>query len=229
MKKMDLISWGPIEVARMDSLLYKAGKDYISAKDRNLLKDIAIAYEPQETYSFNIKTDLAYIRKATENLFDEYCASKKIPIIRTHRGGGIMWHGPGQIILDPLVDLKRLKLNQDTYINILEETCLKTLSEFGICGIRNYYRPGAQGVWVLDKNGKLKKIAFLGWHDRDGIAIHACAINISCGLYPFSFIDLCNLPGIEASSIKEELGTAPNLKDVGEILLNTFENVFYKK
>lgn len=229
MKKMDLISWGPLEVARIDSLLYRARKDYIYTKDRNLLEDIAITYEPQETYSINIEKDLASIHKDTKNLFNEYCASKKIPVIQTHRGGGIIWHGPGQIILDALIDLKYWELNPDTYRNIIEETCISTLAKFGICGVRNHYRPGAQGVWVLNKDGKLKKIAFLGWSDRCGLAIHACAINISCDLYPFSFIDPCNLPWAEVSSVKEELGTTLNLKEVSEILLNTFENILYKK
>jgi lipoate-protein ligase B len=208
--------------ARIDQFLRGEQKKRAAETNRNSLKDFVIAYEPQEAFSIQKETDLLSIRKKEE--FWAYVERMRIPVIMTRRGGGIIWHGPGQVCLAPLVDFLRWRLDPPRYRNIFEETSIETLAHFGIRSFRNLYRKGAQGVWIENpRTGIKNKIAFFGSHNSRGISIHGCALNVSCDLTPFSFIDPCNLPDVEVSSMKEILReNTPTVDEVKKVLAETF-------
>jgi len=191
-------------------------------------------YEPDECFSVNHGTDLSFVKDP--EAFWLYMRKKTIPLFSISRGGGIIWHGPGQAILASVLNLGERGIDLTQYRECLEQAILNTLSKFGISGILRDYTAGSRGVWVEDpQGGELKKIAFIGFNcsgGLPGIAIHGCAINVSPDLYPFSLIYPCNLDGVEAISIKDLLGPkAPSSDSVGEILATEFRNIIetYKK
>jgi lipoate-protein ligase B len=175
-----------------------------------------------------MEKDMASVRKATESEFRSYIAEKSISVIKTKRGGGMIWHGPGQICLAPLINLERLKINGPDYTCILERTCIEVLCHFNIAAVTNRYIAGAQGAWVKGKDQVKRKIAFLGWSCVRGMAIHGCAINVCPDLYPFYLIDPCNLRGIEATSMERELSQYPTIEKVGKAASEIFINLLYK-
>jgi lipoate-protein ligase B len=197
----------------------------IDDANRSSISDLALVYEPKECFSVNHDSDLNFVKN--KESFWKYMRDKTIPLLSIARGGGIMWHGPGQIILAPVVDISERKIDLTQYREYLEKAVLNTLQEFSINGILTDYAQGSRGVWIEDPiNGDLKKIAFLGFNCSRGIAIHGCAINVSPDLYPLSLIYPCNLTGVEAISMQAIIGNqAPNATRVGEILAKEFKNI----
>ncbi len=228
---MKISRWDSVNPAYIDQFLVRERERRVLAPERQIIDDFAILYEPNEAFSIVRDKDLASIRKETEQEFKTYVTWRNIPIIKMHRGGGMMWHGPGQVILAPLVDIRRLHFDTSTYSSVLERTCLLTLRKFNIEGRLHHYRPGAQGIWVEDKEhgSELRKIAFFGWNESRGIAIHGCAINIFPDLRPFSFIDPCNLPGVKVTSMEKVLGRTPSVSDVARVLAETFEKTVFEE
>lgn len=206
----------------MRLLTLQERRAYSSMRPRK--KDLAFLFEPEETFSFQHERDFTAIHDIRKLI--SYMDTHSVPLIKTHRGGGMIWHGPGQIVLAPVIDLERLKINIPEYTSYLEESCIRTLSHFGVSSFRNHTGHGAEGVWTTDPHTKIaKKIAFLGYYDTRGIAIHGCAINISPNLYPFSLIDPCNLPGVSATSILEILGNAPPIPEAAQRLAEEFSKI----
>lgn len=197
----------------------------IDDANRSSFPDLALIYEPEECFSVNYRVDLNFI-KDTESFWN-YARDKTIPLFSIARGGGIIWHGPGQIILAPVVDIHEKEIDLTQYREYLEKAILNTLREFDISGILTDYARGSRGVWVKNPlGGMLKKIAFLGFNCSRGIAIHGCAINVSPDLYPLSLIYPCNLEGVEATSMRAILGNqAPPVAQVGEVLAREFKNI----
>lgn len=216
---------GRADPKAIDLFLHEERERRSFSPDREKMEDFIIAYEPTEAFSIPItraQHSLKAVRGATEQNFRAYIETNKIPIVKTHRAGGMIWHGPGQICLAPIIDLQRLKLNLIPYCSLLEKTCIQTLAHFGICALQNHYMAGAQGAWVIEADGTKKKIAFYAAGVRNGIVIHGCMINVSPNLYPISLIDPCNLPGVEVTSMEEVLGKAPDIQDVAQIFMETF-------
>jgi lipoyl(octanoyl) transferase len=131
-----------------------------------------------------------------------------IPVIQTERGGQVTYHGPGQVVAYPLVDLKRLGIYVKEYVYRLEQALLRTLEGFGITGHRV---EGAPGIYVrlddpsghaalvgprLDRFEGLGKIAALGVKVTRHCTYHGVALNVAMDLRPFSHIDPCGFAGL---------------------------------
>ncbi|MBL4661440.1 MAG: lipoyl(octanoyl) transferase LipB [Alcanivoracaceae bacterium] len=118
-----------------------------------------------------------------------------IPIIQVDRGGQVTYHGPGQIVVYPLIDLKRHKIGIKALVNGIEEALIQTLQYYGVYAKR---REKAPGVYVDDK-----KIASLGLRVRKGCTFHGLAFNIRMDLEPFSRINPCGFAGLEVTQLSE--------------------------
>lgn len=118
-----------------------------------------------------------------------------IPVIATDRGGQITYHGPGQLVLYPLLDLKRLGIGVKTLVCKLEQSLINTLLELGIESKR---REGAPGVYANDA-----KIASLGLRVRKSRSYHGMALNVDMDLTPFEWINPCGYPGMKVTQVRE--------------------------
>ena len=133
-----------------------------------------------------------------------------IPVVRVDRGGQVTYHGPGQLVAYPLLDLRRLKLGVRDYVCRIEQAVIDTLGEWNIEGRR---REGAPGVYV---DGA--KVAALGIRVRRGCCFHGLAFNIAMDLEPFHRINPCGYAGLEVVSMAD-LGGPGSLDAVKPVLL----------
>jgi len=124
----------------------------------------------------------------------------KIPVIKVNRGGKITFHGPGQLVIYPLINLKKRKTNIIDYINSLEDICIKA---FKRSKIKLYKKKEKnRGLWV-ENNNELKKIIFIGLRYSKGIIYHGLSINFNLDLDNFQKIKPCGLNSKDISSLKE--------------------------
>jgi lipoyl(octanoyl) transferase len=116
-----------------------------------------------------------------------------IPVIHVDRGGQVTYHGPGQIVAYPLLDLKRLKVGVREYVDRIEQAVIDTLGDWNIAAER---RDGAPGVYVGGA-----KVAALGIRVRRGCSFHGLAFNIAMDLEPFGRINPCGYAGLAVTSM----------------------------
>ena len=133
-----------------------------------------------------------------------------IPVIKVDRGGQVTYHGPGQIVAYPLLDLKRLKVGVRDYVCRIEQALIDTLADWNIHAER---RDGAPGVYVGDA-----KIGALGIRVRRGCTFHGLAFNIAMDLSPFHRINPCGYAGLQVTSMLD-LGGPSSLDAVKPVLL----------
>ena len=140
-----------------------------------------------------------------------------IPVIHVDRGGQVTYHGPGQIVAYPLLDLKRLQIGVREYVRRIEQAVIDTLGEWNIEGGR---REGAPGVYV---NGA--KVAALGIRVRRGCTFHGLAFNIAMDLEPFGRINPCGYEGLQVVAMGD-LGGPSSPAEVKPALLDKLARQF---
>ncbi len=118
-----------------------------------------------------------------------------IPVIPVDRGGQVTYHGPGQLVLYPLVDLKRKKLNVRQMVSLLENSIIQLLNDYAITA---YAKADAPGVYTQDK-----KICSIGLRIRRGSSYHGLALNVAMDLEPFRRINPCGFASLEMTQIKD--------------------------
>ena len=133
-----------------------------------------------------------------------------IPAIKVDRGGQITYHGPGQLIVYTLFDLKRARLGVRDMVRHIEASVVQWLDSVGISA---YGKPSAPGVYVAPA-GVEAKIAALGLKVRNGCTYHGLAVNIAMDLAPFADIDPCGFPGLAVTQLAD-LGVARTLETAG--------------
>ena len=141
----------------------------------------------------------------------------EIPVLHVDRGGQVTYHGPGQIVVYPLLDLQRLKIGVRDYVHRIEQAIIDTLAEWNIVAAR---RDGAPGVYVGDA-----KVAALGIRVRRGCTFHGLAFNIDMDLAPFHRINPCGYAGLQVTSMLD-LGGPSSLDAVKPVLLDKLANQF---
>lgn len=137
-----------------------------------------------------------------------------IPVVQTDRGGQVTYHGPGQLVAYPLLDLRRLKLGVRDLVTAIEQTIVATLESYGIAA---YPKPDAPGVYV-DGN----KIASLGLRVRRGCSFHGLALNVDMDLRPFQRINPCGYQGLAMTQMRDLLSESPPLAQVQDQLVTQF-------
>lgn len=124
----------------------------------------------------------------------------KIEVLKVNRGGKITHHGPGQLIIYPIINIKARNLNIIKYINEIEDICIDVFKNNQIKLMRK--KEKNRGLWVKGKNG-LRKIVFIGLRYSKGVIHHGLSINFNNDLEEFRKINPCGLNGREISSLKE--------------------------
>jgi lipoate-protein ligase B len=141
-----------------------------------------------------------------------------IPVFQVERGGNITYHGPGQLVLYPIVDLLGMGLKVVDYVGKLEEVAIRTAAVWGIKAERNVVN---RGVWV-----GARKLGSVGIAVRRGIAFHGIALNVSLSLEPFRWIHPCGLHGVEVTSMERELSRPVSAVEVRRTMKGEIEAVF---
>jgi lipoyl(octanoyl) transferase len=163
---------------------------------------------------------------------DEQLTDAGVEIAQTDRGGDITYHGPGQLVVYPILDLNALRLRIHGYMRFLEQIVIDTLAEFGIQGQRDKC---ATGVWVGGESieeshgllsvgvGKPQKICAMGVRVSRWVSMHGLALNVTTNLDHFDLIVPCGLAGRTVTSMQRELGDAcPTMDDVKRAILAQF-------
>ena len=123
-----------------------------------------------------------------------------IPVVQSDRGGQVTYHGPGQLIVYFLLDVRRRDCGVRELVDLIEQSLLAVLAGFGVVG---NLRKGAPGVYVGDR-----KIAALGLRIRRGCSLHGLSFNIDMDLEPFSRINPCGYAGLQSTQLRELLPAA---------------------
>ena len=136
-----------------------------------------------------------------------------IPVVPVDRGGQVTYHGPGQIVAYPLIDLRRVGVGVRELVNRIEQAIIDTLAHWNIEAVR---REGAPGVYVADA-----KVAALGLRVRRGCSFHGLAFNVNMKLEPFHRINPCGYKGLAVTQVLD-LGGPSRLSDVEDVLIGEF-------
>jgi lipoyl(octanoyl) transferase len=134
---------------------------------------------------------------------------------RINRGGDITYHGPGQIVGYPIIDLEKFKLGVRDYIGKMEDSIISSLQAFNLHGER---LAGAAGVWLDTTTPKVRKVCAIGVRVSRAITMHGFAFNVNTDLNYFSYINACGFQDKGVTSLEKELGAKPDFDKTKEIL-----------
>ena len=171
----------------------------IASEARGPGKEVLLLLEHDPVYTIGRTADQTSLRNA---------ARLPHPVVQINRGGQATYHGPGQLVGYPILDLKVRGQDLHRYLRDLEEVLIDALAEFEIAASR---RAGLTGVWVGQR-----KIASIGVGVRHWISMHGFALNVCGDLTPFSEITPCGIVGVEMTSVEKETGRSVELWQVAE-------------
>ncbi|WP_421763797.1 lipoyl(octanoyl) transferase LipB [Ekhidna sp.] len=155
---------------------------------------------------------------------DAFLKEKKATFYKINRGGDITYHGPGQIVGYPILDLDHFFTDIHKYLRFLEEAVILTLNDYGIKSGRV---EGLTGVWLDgDNNAKARKICALGVKSSRWVTMHGFAFNVNTNLEYFNYIIPCGIQDKAVTSLQKELGYELNIREVEEKLKNHLAAVF---
>jgi lipoate-protein ligase B len=210
----DLYTCYAIDLGLMDySEAWKLQGDIVSARVNGSIEtDIILFLEHPTVFTMGRRGGL-------DNLLvsENFLESSGIPIVHVERGGDITFHGPGQIVVYPIVNLKARGIGVVDFVEALEDIMLGTVRTWDIAAERN---PANRGIWVGNN-----KLGSIGLAIRKGISFHGLALNVNIDLNPFSWIQPCGLQGVCMTSMKQELANELPMNEVSSTLKTQFESV----
>jgi lipoyl(octanoyl) transferase len=161
----------------------------------------------------------------SENLLinENSLSEKQATFYKINRGGDITYHGPGQLVAYPILDLDNFFTDIHKYLRLLEETIILTLKEYKIEGGR---RKGETGVWIDPDKKNARKICAMGVRCSRWVTMHGWGFNVTPDLNYFDHIIPCGINDKDVTSLTRELGKPVALKEIKEKLLQNFTSVF---
>lgn len=182
-----------------------------SSKEATAIKDTLILVEHFPVYTVGIRSN-DYSKETEDKL-----VSLGADFHRTNRGGLITFHGPGQLVVYPILNLKNYKPSVRWYVHQIEQTVIDVCTDMGIEAETSPYT----GVWVGGR-----KICAIGIHGSRFITTHGLALNCNTNLEWFSHIVPCGIKGKEVTSLSREMGRECTIEEVLPIFLNSFSKLF---
>ncbi len=180
--------------------------------------DTLLMLEHEPVYTLGRRADRADIL-ASDSALEAIGAT----VVETDRGGEVTYHGPGQLVMYPVISIRQAELGPVSYVRILEQVVIDTLQQFGVSGHRVV---GKTGVWIGGEPGAKppkgqnpagRKIAAMGVRVSGGVAMHGLALNVSTDLSHFNMIVPCGMPELPVTSISQETGVSPEVQVVADI------------
>jgi lipoate-protein ligase B len=182
-------------------------------KDKALKNDVVLFLEHPPVFTLGRRGGLANL-KVTE----AFLAERAIPVVHVERGGDITYHGPGQLVVYPIVHLRDMDLGILPFVEGLEEIMIRTVADWSIKAERN---PLNRGAWVGSS-----KIGSIGIAVRHSVSFHGLALNVNTVLDPFTWVNPCGLQGIMITSMKAQLGREIPMEAVRKAAQHHMEKVF---
>jgi lipoyl(octanoyl) transferase len=154
---------------------------------------------------------------------EDYLKSRGATFYKINRGGDITYHGPGQIVGYPILDLDNFFTDIHKYLRFLEEAVILTLAEYGIESTRS---DGETGVWLDVGTDKARKICALGVRSSRWVTMHGFAFNVNCDLSYFGNIIPCGIVDKSVTSMQKELNREVDMQEVQQKLKGHLKNLF---
>jgi lipoate-protein ligase B len=151
---------------------------------------------------------------------DEHLAGLGVDVVQSDRGGDITFHGPGQLVVYPIVRLNDHRLSVGGYVQMLQSIVIDALKDFGVAAHRDEW---AIGAWV-GEGAASEKICAIGVRIRRGVSMHGLALNVSTDLTKFDLIVPCGLRGRGVTSLQKILGSqTPSMEAVKRAVVKSFQ------
>jgi lipoyl(octanoyl) transferase len=220
-KDLGTIEYG--EAWQYQESLLKAATSIKSQRVKGETTDETVHYllfcEHPPVYTLGKSGDEAHVLISKEEL-----AKRNIGYYPTNRGGDITFHGPGQVVGYPILDLEKYYTDIGKYLRSLEEVIIRVLALYGLKGDRS---PGETGVW-LDPDNKMKarKICAMGVRCSRWVTMHGFALNVNTNLDYFTMIVPCGIPDKQVTSLEKELGHTLEMETVKQQIKEKFAEVF---
>jgi lipoate-protein ligase B len=192
---------------------YSMQKELVAKRIRGEIPDTLILLEHEPVFTIGRSGGLGNILINEEGRLRE-----KIALYEVDRGGDVTYHGPGQLVGYPILDLNGYGRDIHKFLRLLEEVIIRVLDEYGLKALR---LQGLTGVWVGQK-----KIASIGVGVRKWVSFHGFSLNIAPFMRHFSLINPCGLGDGKMTSMKELLGREVSIEDVLEKAVKNFSEVF---
>lgn len=144
-----------------------------------------------------------------------------IPVVQSDRGGQVTYHGPGQLVLYPLINLKRYDLSVRDLVSLLEALVVEFLDDFGV---KAYSKKDAPGVYTDSIAGVAQKIASVGLRIRRGCSFHGVSINIAMDLSPFERINPCGYRGLTMTQLSDYMEEVPAMDVLEASIIDKLAN-----
>ncbi len=177
--------------------------------------------EHPHVYTLGKSGDLSHLL-----LNEEQLKEKEISFFKINRGGDITYHGPGQIVGYPILDLENFFTDIHKYLRLLEEVIIKVIGEYGLKGERS---KGETGVWLDVGTPFARKICAMGIRTSRWVTMHGFALNVNTNLGYFDHIIPCGINDKSVTSMEVELGKKLDLNEVKEKILFYFKELFEVK
>jgi lipoate-protein ligase B len=182
-------------------------------KDKTVNNNVILLLEHPPVFTIGRRGGLNNL-SVSENFLDK----AGISVVQVERGGDITFHGPGQLVIYPIIDLQVAKLGVVDYVEKLEEVMIRAAANWGIKAERN---PINRGVWVGNN-----KLGSIGIAIRRGISFHGMAFNVNISLEPFGWINPCGLENMGTTSMEREISRRVSMNQVRENIKLHLETVF---
>ena len=197
---------------------YRAALDLqrslVLARQTNAIEnDVVLILEHPPVFTLGRRAGIENL-KATRAFLER----KKISVIPVERGGDITFHGPGQLVVYPIIDLTKAGLNILDYVTSLEEIMLRTALDWNIPAKRNSIN---RGIWVSNN-----KLGSVGISVQRGVTFHGFALNVNLSLKPFKWIHPCGLTDIGVTSMERELSQKIHMNPVRKAVMHHLATLF---
>ncbi|PIE66739.1 MAG: octanoyltransferase [Deltaproteobacteria bacterium] len=179
----------------------------------DLQNDVFLVVEHPSVYTLGRRGGREFLMVS-----EAFLAARNIPVIPIERGGVITYHGPGQLVIYPILQLKSIGLSVTSYVAALEEVMLQLAAKVGVHASRNARN---HGVWVAEK-----KLGSVGIAIRHGISFHGLALNVNPDMEPFQWINPCGLTNTKMTSLALETGREITIAEILSHLETTLSEVF---
>jgi lipoyl(octanoyl) transferase len=212
-----------LDVRRLGLVEYAAGLELqaslVEERRSGAIGDTLLLLEHPPVITLGVKTRG---RQANIVASPEVLAAEGVSVFETGRGGDITYHGPGQLVGYPILDLRPDRCDVHKYVRDIEEALIIALGEFGIEGGR---LPGRTGVWV-GPDGREEKVAAIGVRISRWITSHGFALNVGTNLTHFQLIVPCGIADRGVTSVERLLGRAAPMPEVEDAVVRAFSRVF---